>query len=441
MSWLINFFKKLFKIESKQEYAYKLTLSFIRQIGLTPNNKEDVNFFYVIFLEWGKTKNGMKSIYEFLGSAYLVFTKLLKAEPNSLKSLDPDVRETSSNKFHVAKMLEFVISKAKTRSNFEKLLEALDRQEIIDNSLPSVIIRFLIPLMIDNINKLNIKTDLMKFANIVEFYRDVVNQEMLLFLENILTIYLNIYINYKNDIETFAMNTIQDFAIFIEILKTQDKETIKTFIKYVMPSYVIFHMNVYKEYSEEAKEYFKVLFENLKQRYQQDEALLQAVFMALSDILRLSTALSDVTFYVQILDNYIVDFIELAKSSQVVERLKTNQMFFYASKKLKKDIYTTENLLISYVAYAIPSLLEACHSTDLFEYCRTLVKDLMDTFMDVEIVFYYVYVILPRWVKTNKSQDALFDMHDKLKRLLYPMQKDMNELVRFLYFDFKDYMV
>ena len=45
MNWLINLIKKLFKMESKQEYAYKLTLIFIKQVGLTPNDKEDVEFF------------------------------------------------------------------------------------------------------------------------------------------------------------------------------------------------------------------------------------------------------------------------------------------------------------------------------------------------------------------------------------------------------------
>ncbi|HEK25375.1 MAG TPA: hypothetical protein ENO33_03235, partial [Hydrogenobaculum sp.] len=141
MNWLINLIKKLFKMESKQEYAYKLTLSFIKQFGLTPNDKEDVDFFYVIFLEWGKTKNGMKNLYELLSGAYVVFAKLLKAEPNSLKSLDPDVSEAQKNKNHIIKLLEFVLSKAKTRGNFEKILEAIDRQEVIDNALPSVIIR------------------------------------------------------------------------------------------------------------------------------------------------------------------------------------------------------------------------------------------------------------------------------------------------------------
>ncbi|MGC9143176.1 hypothetical protein [Hydrogenobaculum sp.] len=441
MNWLINLIKKLFKMESKQEYAYKLTLSFIKQFGLTPNDKEDVDFFYVIFLEWGKTKNGMKNLYELLSGAYVVFAKLLKAEPNSLKSLDPDVSEAQKNKKHIIKLLEFVLSKAKTKGNFEKILEAIDRQEVIDNALPSVIIRFLIPIMLDNLTKLNVKNDLVKFANIVEFYRNIVNQEILLFLENVFGIYLDIYIKYKNDIEVFAMNTIQDFASFIDIYKDSDKETVRTFIKHVAPSYVLFHINNYKEYSEEVKQYFDALLPNLKQRYEQDEALLQAVFIVLSNILKLSSSLNDVTLYVQSVDSYIVDFIEVAKSEQVKERLKETKMYFYASKKIKKDIYTTESLLINYVAYAIPNLLSACQDVDLFEYCRTLVKDLMSTFTDVEIAFYYVYVVLPKWVKVNKNQDALFDMHEKLKRILYPMQKDMNELVRFFYFDFKDYMV
>ncbi|MGC8587619.1 MAG: hypothetical protein ACP5LI_01180 [Hydrogenobaculum sp.] len=441
MNWLINLIKKLFKMESKQEYAYKLTLSFIKQFGLTPNDKEDVDFFYVIFLEWGKTKNGMKNLYELLSGAYVVFAKLLKAEPNSLKSLDPDVIEAQKNKKHIIKLLEFVLSKAKTKGNFEKILEAIDRQEVIDNALPSVIIRFLIPIMLNNLTKLNVKNDLVKFANIIEFYRNIVNQEILLFLENVFGIYLDIYIKYKNDIEVFAMNTIQDFASFIDIYKDSDKETVRTFIKHVAPSYVLFHINNYKEYSEEVKQYFDALLPNLKQRYEQDEALLQAVFIVLSNILKLSSSLNDVTLYVQTVDSYIVDFIEVAKSEQVKERLKETKMYFYASKKIKKDIYTTESLLINYVAYAIPSLLNACQDVDLFEYCRTLVKDLMNTFTDVEIAFYYVYVVLPRWVKVNKNQDALFDMHEKLKRILYPMQKDMNELVRFFYFDFKDYMV
>ncbi|MGC9286860.1 MAG: hypothetical protein ACP5E7_04855 [Hydrogenobaculum sp.] len=441
MNWLINLIKKLFKMESKQEYAYKLTLSFIKQFGLTPNDKEDVDFFYVIFLEWGKTKNGMKNLYELLSGAYVVFAKLLKAEPNSLKSLDPDVSEAQKNKKHIIKLLEFVLSKAKTKGNFEKILEAIDRQEVIDNALPSVIIRFLIPIMLDNLTKLNVKNDLVKFANIIEFYRNIVNQEILLFLENVFGIYLDIYIKYKNDIEVFAMNTIQDFASFIDIYKDSDKETVRTFIKHVAPSYVLFHINNYKEYSEEVKQYFDALLPNLKQRYEQDEALLQAVFIVLSNILKLSSSLNDVTLYVQSVDSYIVDFIEVAKSEQVKERLKETKMYFYASKKIKKDIYTTESLLINYVAYAIPNLLSACQDVDLFEYCRTLVKDLMSTFTDVEIAFYYVYVVLPKWVKVNKNQDALFDMHEKLKRILYPMQKDMNELVRFFYFDFKDYMV
>ncbi|PMP61803.1 MAG: hypothetical protein C0170_06280 [Hydrogenobaculum sp.] len=441
MNWLINLIKKLFKMESKQEYAYKLTLSFIKQFGLTPNDKEDVDFFYVIFLEWGKTKNGMKNLYELLSGAYVVFAKLLKAEPNSLKSLDPDVSEAQKNKKHIIKLLEFVLSKAKTKGNFEKILEAIDRQEVIDNALPSVIIRFLIPIMLDNLTKLNVKNDLVKFANIIEFYRNIVNQEILLFLENVFGIYLDIYIKYKNDIEVFAMNTIQDFASFIDIYKDSDKETVRTFIKHVAPSYVLFHINNYKEYSEEVKQYFDALLPNLKQRYEQDEALLQAVFIVLSNILKLSSSLNDVTLYVQTVDSYIVDFIEVAKSEQVKERLKETKMYFYASKKIKKDIYTTESLLINYVAYAIPNLLSACQDVDLFEYCRTLVKDLMNTFTDVEIAFYYVYVVLPKWVKVNKNQDALFDMHEKLKRILYPMQKDMNELVRFFYFDFKDYMV
>ena len=441
MNWLINFIKKLFKIESKQEYAYKLTISFIKQFGLTQNDKEDVNFFYVLFLEWGKTKNGMRGVYELLTNAYVVFSKLLKAEENTLKSLDPDVKEAQKNKIHVLKMLEFVISKSKTRVNFEKILDAIDRQEVIDNSLPSVIIRFLIPSMIDNIQRLNVKSDLVKFANIIEFYRSLINQEILLFLENVFKTYLEIYVAHKNDIEAFAMETIRDLATFLEIYKSDDKETVKTFIKYVFPYYLVFHINNYKEYSEEAKTYFETLFSNLKQRYEQDEALLQAVLMVLSDILKLSGSLNDVTLYVQTLDAYIVDFIEIAKSEQVKERLKENKMFFYASKKIKKDIYTSESLLINYVAYAIPNLLEACKSVDLFEFCRTLVKDLMETFMDIEIGFYYVYVVLPRWVKSNKNQDNLFDMHEKLKRLLYPMQKDINELVRFFYFDFKDYMV
>ncbi|MGC8649856.1 MAG: hypothetical protein ACP5S8_02655 [Hydrogenobaculum sp.] len=441
MNWLINLIKKLFKMESKQEYAYKLTLSFIKQFGLTPNDKEDVDFFYVIFLEWGKTKNGMKNLYELLSGAYVVFAKLLKAEPNSLKSLDPDVSEAQKNKKHIIKLLEFVLSKAKTKGNFEKILEAIDRQEVIDNALPSVIIRFLIPIMLDNLTKLNVKNDLVKFANIVEFYRNIVNQEILLFLENVFGIYLDIYIKYKNDIEVFAMNTIQDFASFIDIYKDSDKETVRTFIKHVAPSYVLFHINNYKEYSEEVKQYFDALLPNLKQRYEQDEALLQAVFIVLSNILKLSSSLNDVTLYVQTVDSYIVDFIEVAKSEQVKERLKETKMYFYASKKIKKDIYTTESLLINYVAYAIPNLLSACQDVDLFEYCRTLVKDLMSIFTDVEIAFYYVYVVLPKWVKVNKNQDALFDMHEKLKRILYPMQKDMNELVRFFYFDFKDYMV
>lgn len=441
MNWLINLIKKLFKMESKQEYAYKLTLSFIKQFGLTPNDKEDVDFFYVIFLEWGKTKNGMKNLYELLSGAYVVFAKLLKAEPNSLKSLDPDVSEAQKNKKHIIKLLEFVLSKAKTKGNFEKILEAIDRQEVIDNALPSVIIRFLIPIMLDNLTKLNVKNDLVKFANIIEFYRNIVNQEILLFLENVFGIYLDIYIKYKNDIEVFAMNTIQDFASFIDIYKDSDKETVRTFIKHVAPSYVLFHINNYKEYSEEVKQYFDALLPNLKQRYEQDEALLQAVFIVLSNILKLSSSLNDVTLYVQTVDSYIVDFIEVAKSEQVKERLKETKMYFYASKKIKKDIYTTESLLINYVAYAIPNLLSACQDVDLFEYCRTLVKDLMSIFTDVEIAFYYVYVVLPKWVKVNKNQDALFDMHEKLKRILYPMQKDMNELVRFFYFDFKDYMV
>jgi hypothetical protein len=280
-----------------------------------------------------------------------------------------------------------------------------------------------------------------KFANIIEFYRNIVNQEILIFLENVFGTYLDTYIKYKNDIEAFAMSTIQDFASFIDIYKNGDKETVKTFIKYVAPSYVLFHMNNYKEYSEEVKQYFDTLLPNLKQRYEQDEALLQAVLIVLSNILKLSSSLNDVTLYVQSVDGYIVDFIEVAKSEQVKERLKENKMFFYASKKIKKDIYTTESLLINYVAYAIPNLLNACQNIELFEYCRTLVKDLMDTFTDVEIAFYYVYVVLPRWVKANKNQDTLFDMHEKLKRILYPMQKDMNELIRFFYFDFKDYMV
>jgi len=441
MNWLINLIKKLFKMESKQEYAYKLTLSFIKQVGLTPNDKEDVEFFYVIFLEWGKTKNGMKNLYELLSGAYVVFVKLLKAEPNSLKALDPDVNEAQKNKKHIIKMLEFVLSKAKTKGNFEKILEAIDRQEVIDNAIPSVIIRFLIPVMLDNLTKLNIKNDLVKFANIIEFYRNTVNQEILIFLENVFGTYLDTYIKYKNDVEVFAMNTIQDFASFIDIYKNCDKETVKTFIKYVAPSYVLFHMNNYKEYSEEVKQYFDTLLQNLKQRYEQDEALLQAVFIVLSNILKLSSSLNDVTLYVQSVDGYIVYFIEVAKSEQVKERLKENKMFFYASKKIKKDIYTTESLLINYVAYAIPNLLNACQNIELFEYCRTLVKDLMNTFIDVEIAFYYVYVVLPRWVKANRNQDTLFDMHEKLKRILYPMQKDMNELVRFFYFDFKDYMV
>ncbi len=441
MNWLINFIKKLFKVESKQEYAYKLTINFIKQIGFSKNDKEDVDFFYVTFLEWGKTKNGMKNLYEFLMHAYVVFVKLLKAEPNTLKSLDPDVKEAERNKKHILKLLESVMSKAKTKGNFEKILEAIDRQDVIDNSLPSVIIRFLIPLMIDNIQRLNVQNDLAKFANIIEFYRSIVNQEILLFLENVFGVYVEIYIKHKNDIEAFAMETIRDLNTFIDIYKTNDKETVKTFIKHVAPYYVLFHINNYKEYSEEAKNYFETLFTNLKQRYEQDEALLQAVFIALSSILKLSTSLNDVTLYVQILDGYIVDFIEIAKSEQVKERLKENKMFFYASKKIKKDIYTSENLLINYVAYAIPNLLEACQSVDLFEFCRTLVKDLMETFTDIEIAFYYVYVVLPRWVKANNNQDTIFDMHEKLKRLLYPMQKDLNELVRFFYFDFKDYMV
>jgi hypothetical protein len=441
MNWLINLIKKLFKMESKQEYAYKLTLSFIKQFGLTPNDKEDVDFFYVIFLEWGKTKNGMKNLYELLSGAYVVFAKLLKAESNSLKSLDPDVSEAQKNKKHIIKLLEFVLSKAKTKGNFEKILEAIDRQELIDNALPSVVIRFLIPVMLDNLTKLNVKNDLVKFANIIEFYRNIVNQEILVFLENVFGIYLDIYIKYKNDIEVFAMNTIQDFASFIDIYKDGDKETVRTFIKHVAPYYVLFHINNYKEYSEEVKQYFDALLPNLKQRYEQDEALLQAVFIVLSNILKLSSSLNDVTLYVQSVDSYIVDFIEVAKSEQVKERLKETKMYFYASKKIKKDIYTTESLLINYVAYAIPNLLSACQNIDLFEYCRTLVKDLMNTFIDVEIAFYYVYVVLPRWVKVNKNQDTLFDMHEKLKRILYPMQKDMNELIRFFYFDFKDYMV
>ncbi|ACG57784.1 hypothetical protein HY04AAS1_1098 [Hydrogenobaculum sp. Y04AAS1] len=441
MNWLINFIKKLFKIESKQEYAYKLTLSFIKQFGLTTNDKENIEFFYVIFLEWGKTKNGMKNLYELLSEAYVVFAKLLKAEPNSLKSLDPDVSEAQKNKKSIIKLLEFVLSKAKTKGNFEKILEAIDRQEVIDNVIPSVVIRFLIPVMLDNLTKLNVKNDLVKFANIIAFYRNVVNQEILIFLENIFGIYLDIYIKYKNDIEVFAMSTIQDFNSFIDIYKDGDKETIRTFIKYVASSYLLFHINNYKEYSEEVKQYFDVLLQNLKQRYEQDEALLQAVFITLYNILKLSSSLNDVTLYVQSVDNYIVDFIEVAKSEQVKERLKENKMFFYASKKIKKDIYTTESLLINYVAYAIPNLLNVCQNIDLFEYCRTLVKDLMNTFIEVEIAFYYIYVVLPRWVKANKNQDILFDMHEKLKRILYPMQKDMSELVRFFYFDFKDYMV
>ena len=161
----------------------------------------------------------------------------------------------------------------------------------------------------------------------------------------------------------------------------------------------------------------------------------------MSNILKLSSSLNDVTLYVQSVDGYIVDFIEVAKSEQVKERLKENKMYFYASKKIKKDIYTTESLLINYVAYAIPNLLNACQNIELFEYCRSLLKDLMNTFIDVEIAFYYVYVVLPKWVKANRNQDTLFDMHEKLKRILYPMQKDMNELVRFFYFDFNDYMV
>jgi len=107
---------------------------------------------------------------ELLSVAYVVFVKLLKAEPNSLKALDPDVNEAQKNKKHIIKMLEFVLSKAKTKGNFEKILEAIDRQEVIDNALPSVIIRFLIPVMLDNLTKLNIKNDLVKFANIIEFY-------------------------------------------------------------------------------------------------------------------------------------------------------------------------------------------------------------------------------------------------------------------------------
>jgi uncharacterized protein (DUF1499 family) len=212
----------------------------------------------------GKTKNGMKNLYELLSGAYVVFVKLLKAEPNSLKALDPDVNEAQKNKKHIIKMLEFVLSKAKTKGNFEKILEAIDRQEVIDNALPSVIIRFLIPVMLDNLTKLNIKNDLVKFANIIEFYRNIVNQEILIFLENVFGTYLDTYIKYKNDIEAFAMSTIQDFASFIDIYKNGDKETVKTFIKYVAPSYVLFHINNYKEYSEEVKQYFDTLLPNLK---------------------------------------------------------------------------------------------------------------------------------------------------------------------------------
>jgi len=441
MNWFIKILKKIFKIESKQEYAHKLAISFMKQLNLNTNDKEDSEFFYIIFLEWGKTKNGMKNVYSLLAHAYMIFTKFLKAEPDTIKSLDPDVKEAQKNKKHVLKLLEATISKSKIKSNFEKIVEAIDRQEIIDNSLPSVIIRFLIPLMIDNIQRLNVQNDLVKFANIIEYYRSIINQEILLFLENVFSTYVEIYIKYKNNIETFAMNTIRDLSTFLEIYKSDDKETIRTFIKYVAPYYILFHINNYEEYSEEVKNYFETLFANLKQRYEQDEALIQSVLMVLSYIFKLSTSLNDITLYVQTLDNYIVDFIEMAKSEQVKDRLKENNMFFYASRKIKKDIHTAENLLINYVAYAIPNLLEACQHIDLFEFCRTLVKDLMETFIDIEIAFYYVYVVLPRWVKANKNQDALFDMHEKLKRLLYPMQKDLNELVRFFYFDFKDYMV
>ncbi len=440
MKWLIEFFRKLFKVESKQEYAYKLTINFIKQFGFDKNSKEELNFFYILFLEWGKTKNGMKNLYEFLNHAYIVFSKLLRAQEGTLKSIDPDVVEASKNKKHVFKLMEFSISKAENKTNFEKTLEAIDKEEVLNNSLPSVIIRFLIPLLIDNINKIDMRKDLSKFANVIDFYRSIVNQEIMTFLENVFGTYLNIYIAYKNDIETFAMETIQDFPNFIENFK-EDKETVKVFIKNVASSYILFHINVYHDYSEEFREYFGSLLKNLKTRYKEDEALLQAVLMVLPLILKLSNSLNDITMFVQMLDEYIVDFIEIAKSEQVQARLKENKMFFYASKKVKRDIYTAEALLINYVAYALPTLLETCKSIELFEYCKTLVKELMSTFMDVEIGFYYVYVVLPRWLKADKDQDKIYDMHEKLKRLLYPLQKDVNELVRFFYFDFKDYMV
>lgn len=442
MHWLLRILKKIFKIESKQEYAYKITIYFLKQFGFTENDKEELSFFYTLFLEWGKTKNGIKNLYGMLNNVYFVFVKLLKAETGSLKSLDPDASTEIPNKKHVLRLMMIVISKSKTKENFRKIAEAIDQDEVISNSLPSVIIRFLIPIMIENISQLNISQDLPKFASIVEFYRNTVNQEITTFLENVFNVYLEIYLKFKSsvDINLFAIQTIQDMVSFIDIFK-ENKEIIKLLIKQVVSSYIIFHINNYGEYSDEFKEYFTNLLKNIKIRYEQDEALLQAILMDLPHILKLSKSLNDITMYIQTLDQYIVDFIEIAKSGQALNRLEKNNMFFYASRKMKKDIYTAESLLIHYTAYALPSILEASQDVELFAFCRTIVKDLMETFNDIEIGFYYAYVVLPRWIKVNKNQDTIFDMHEKLKKLLYPLQKDMEELVRFFYFDFKDYMI
>lgn len=441
MDWLIRFIKKLFKVESKQEYANKLTLSFLKQFNLNSNDREDYTFFYAVFLEWGKTKNGIKDLYKFLNDSFLVFVKLLKAEKNTLKSLDPDAYTETPDKKHILKLMESVISVSKTKENFRKIVDVLSKEQMLNNSVPSVIIRFLIPIVMENIRNLNIEEDIPKFANIIDFYRSTVNKEILLFLENVFRTYVEIRIKFKNiDIDLFGIKTIQDLISFIEIFKN-DEETVKTFIKYVFSAYLIFHVNNYQNYSEEFKEYFATLLENLKTRYGNDEALLQSVLMDLNTILKLSSSLNDITTFVQTLDAYIVDFIEIAKTDQVIARLKQNNMFFYASRKIKKDIHDAEALLIHYTAYAMPSLMEACANPELFEFARALVKELMSTFNDIEIGFYYAYVVLPKWLKANKDKDATFDRHERLKKLLYPMQKDMNELVRFFYFDFKDYMV
>ncbi len=461
MKYLYSLLDKLLKTlglkaESNEEIAEKLSIRFLRQFDMGKDDKAYYKFILSVFLEYGKNKKELEEVYELLNKGYVILARFLKSDEESPKLVDEYAYLGEPDKYKILRILRIVISKAKDRRTFEKILVSLSNEALMNNHQPSLIINVIIPLVLEHSLERDMENDIILLAKISQLYIDLIEKDTSSFTERILSIYLDIKTKHDNiNMETFAEKTIQDISNMINSFtkeredfngnkQIEYKETSKIILNRIFPAYIVYHVYNYGNYQEEFKDFFYALLTNILKRYGKDEALLQAVLINLSYILSLSATPNIMVDYIKIIDGFITDFIEIGKLPIVEESISKNGMHLFASQKMKKDITSSESLLINYVAFAIPRIVEICGPRlDLLSVSRKLVKDLMESYNDVEIGFYYLYAVLHRWLKVYKSEVKIKDLHNKLKKLLYAKKSNYNhnELVRFFYFDFKDGMI